>query len=88
MINIVNQKIDKNGNKLEGGKIQIQKQFTNITAAIHDERVLPYWYKFSRGQIFAHFRAEAQFARNCAKISTEFSKFFSGARKFIRAKIF
>ena len=33
-------------------------------------------------------RAEAQFARNCAKINTEFLKFFASAQKFIRAKIF
>ena len=28
-----------------------------------------------------------QFARNCAKISTEFRIFVKGARKFVRAKI-
>ena len=44
---------------------------------------LPYSYKFSRGQIFAHFRAEVQFARNCAKISIEFLKFFASAQKFL-----
>ena len=34
------------------------------------------------------FRAEAQFVRDCAKISTKFLKFYAGVRKFIRAKIF
>ena len=56
----------------------------NICIGRHD---LPYSWKLSRVQIFAHFRFEAQFAQNCAKISTGFLKFFASVWKFIRAKI-
>ena len=46
--------------------------------------VLPYSYKFSRGQIFAHFRPQHE---KCAKICMEICAQKGRARKWIRAKI-